>query len=395
MSIDTLRWFRRALELHCLMALLVFCTPLIAAKAATPTTTYPTASDHLTSQSIAAITIQPAQILSHPNMVLLPTEVAEAACQKYLGISANGIARVTVIAEPPLGMQPYYAVVVDFTEPMTLEGLNDELLDAIGKEMTSTSLNGRTLFESSNPMIPCIYMLSDEKLVIAPRGMLDKMLKLAAEGPTKGAKPSPLVRAMSGGAGDVNDFHMAIMLKPIQPLIQMGMMGAQQKVEPKYHKYLDMVGMLNGIVATFDVSGQRNSYLRIYANTPEDADKIDALIGEGINELRDQVLSDPTNQYLEISSSEDPVVQSGVQYMHRINEYQIKLYRPTRLGKKGFVIAYLPSGDTLKNPLIISGIIGLAASLLLPAIQAAREAAQRQQAINDMKQDALELQKQP
>ncbi len=379
MTIETLAKFRRALELHCLVALLVFCTPLLVAKAATPSTPVPTAADHLTGESIAALTIKPAQLLSHPNMVLLPTEVLEAASQKYLGISANSIGRITAIAEPPLGMQPYYAVVVDLTEPMSLADLNKEVLDALNKVTTSTSLKGRPFFESNDPTIPCLYMPTDYKLIAAPRGMLDKMMKLAAED----AKPNPLARAMNGGGGAENDAHFSIMLKPIQPLIQMGMMAARSKVEPQHHKYLDMVGLLNGVIATLDLSAERDSYIRAYANSEEDANKLDSLMTEGFAEFKALIENDPTSPYSQMLASDDPIQQAAAKYAMRMGEYKVKAYRPLRKGKKAFLVANLRAGDARYNQLVLIMISGVLISLLLPAIQAGREAAIAQQEKNE------------
>lgn len=388
MSLETLRWFRSGVILRSLMVVVTLCGPVLSVRATEP---IPTAADHLTAQSIAALTIKPAQLISHPNLELLPTEVIEAASQKYLGISSTSIGRITAIAEPPLGMQPYYAVVVDLTEPLSLAGLNDEVLDALNKVTTSTSLNGRPFYESKDPTIPCLYMPTDYKLIAAPRGMLDKMLKLAAEEPAEDAKPNPLVRAMNGGGGAENDAHFSIMLKPIQPLIQMGMMAARSEVEPQYHKYLDMVGLLNGVVATLDMSGIRASYLRAYANSEEDADKLDVLMTEGLEEVRSQVFNDPTGPYAQMATSDDPLQQAAAQYMERLQKRQTEMYRPIRLGKKGFNIANAEPGDTLNNPMVMVAVVGILVALLLPAVQAAREAARRNQSLNNMRTIILAL----
>ncbi len=375
MLIDTLRSFYCAASLRAFMAYVIFLSPFAAVKAAEP----PAASEHLTPQSIAAVTLKPTQLMSHPNMELFPREIVNAASKQYLRMPADTIGRITVVAEPPLGMNPFYAVVVDFTETTSLDSISDELKQMISQFAQPGELNGKPYYEAMMPALPCIYMPNKRTLIAAPKGMLDKLLKQEEE---SAGKPSiPLAKVMDGGGGKENDLHAAVMLKPLQPFIQMGVMGAKQEVDPKYHRYFELTKYINGVVMTFDATNKRSSYLRAYANSKEDADKFESLMDEGIEEVKQVYMTDPNSPYAQFAASDDPVQKATARYMKRLNEYQMDNNRPKRIGTKGFSIFEMKPGEA-GSPMIYVAVIGVLVAILLPAVQAARDAARRAQEEN-------------
>lgn len=68
---------------------------------------------HLTPQSIAAVTVRLANAAKSPVMQQYPVEVLAAATKDFLGVPLGAIDRVTAMVEPPVGVSPQYAIVLE------------------------------------------------------------------------------------------------------------------------------------------------------------------------------------------------------------------------------------------------------------------------------------------
>ena len=367
------------------MAWAMFLTPFAAAKAAEPS-----AVDALTPQSVAAVTMRPARILYNPAFASLPIEVAEAAAEEYLGIKASSILRATIVIEPPMGMQPYYAVVVNLDEPFSLEeNLHPELMAEIEDEMTPIELEGKYCLQPKQPMAPCLYMLDDQTLVAAPMGMLKKLLRQRASG--EEVKPGPLHKAMLGAGGPYNDLHAVGMLEQVRPLLEFGLTEAANQVEPKLREFLDAPKYIRGGLLTVDLRSENESTLSIFANNEEDADQLSELLENGIELIRAQTFDDPKGPYAELLASGHPVQEAMAKYMLRSHREGVEKLRAMRTGKTRFDLLRLPVDRVKYDSIVLLGVIGALVGLLLPAVQAAREAARRNQSMNNMKQLILGL----
>lgn len=368
--------------LRFLLACAVASSPLAAARAET------SATAALTPESVAAVTLRPARLLGDPKLQWLPVEVVEAACQKYAGLSAKSIERVTVVAEPPMGVQPYYAVAVDLAEPLSFDTLHPEVLEFLAEFTTRTELEGRVCYQSKQPMAPSLYMPDDHTVWAAPTWMLNKLLRQHAGGEVPSG---PLVKKMTSGEGNQNDLHAAVMLEPLRPFIQLGMMQARTEAEPRFHKYLDAVGLLKGVVLSVDLSGQRDTLLNVQANNADDAQQLEGLLDEFIEMIRADTFDDPLSPYAQLRASDDPVQQALADYMLRYHTEQINQFRPTRSGDTSFDILRTKINSTGVEPLFMVATVGVLVALLLPAVQAAREAARRNQSKNNLKRLILSM----
>ena len=331
----------------------------------------------LTPQSVAVAYLRPRQILTAENSEMLPTEVFAAAGIKFMGVDPVDIETVTVIAEPMLGVQPFYALVFEFNQPFTLEGLSPEF--TIHAE--PAQLDGTPYLKSREAAAPSLYMKDDKTLIVATEPMLRKLLK-------QGDKPktSLLLNEIKDRPA-IDDFYLAVDTKSLRPLITMGLGAASNEVPPQFQKYLKAPQHIRAVEFAISLSAPLPPLVNIHADDAAAGEKLEKLIEEGITDARTQLAAEMARQ-----QSDDPVEQAAMAYSQRMLDYWLDFVRPVREGDK---LAFFPVDPNKQgksgNELQMVAVVGILVALLLPAVQAAREAARRAQSVNNLKQLMLGL----
>jgi hypothetical protein len=96
-------------------------------------------------------------------------------------------------------------------------------------------------------------------------------------------------------------------------------------------------------------------------------------------------------QFAQYAMSEDPVERSLAQYMERVSGSWSERFAPQRDGAT--LVYFKTDGENAGQQQLLSiAVIGILVALLLPAVQAAREAARRNQSMNNMKQIMIAFQ---
>jgi prepilin-type processing-associated H-X9-DG protein len=170
----------------------------------------------------------------------------------------------------------------------------------------------------------------------------------------------------------------------ILPFVAMSQMG-QAEIPPEVQRFMQAPNLMSAAELTFNLSNAGTSSLVVHANDAAAAGQLDAMIGDAIQMYQDAMNAQFTQQ----AASVDPVEKAFANYMQRISGSWTSALRPARNGASLTMFSFKSDPNSPQGQMTVAAVGGILVALLLPAVQAARMAARRNQSMNNMKQILL------
>lgn len=366
-----------------LAAAAVLLAPSAAAQAQSPVK--PVLSPaYLTPQTVAALSLQPKQVLTDPAMALLPIEVAKAAGEKYLGMDPASITQAVVVAEPPAGLNPFYAVFLRADQDWDLSKLHLDLTS----HTRPGKIGGRDALVSENPLLPCWMVLKGHTLFGGSKGMMEKFF--AANKPKPEGALADLLA--SHPAGD--DVYLAVDIEQLRPLILLATMQAGQQVEPELQPLLQLPNHIQSAELAINVTNALPSRLAVNSPSSSDAAQLQQIVDGTLAAIEQKMRSEAEPAVAKLRSSDDPVERAMGAYLDRVSDSYFEVFKPKRDGDSMvlFDSREVTKGSGTMTQMATTGVL---VALLLPAVQAARDAARRAQEGNDSSRFDRDMPRQP
>lgn len=323
----------------------------------------------------AVVVLRPAQLMSSPLTEMLPREVATAAGLKFLGFDPADVDEVVAFGEMTAQGMPSYGLTLKFNKPFKGSSISQQLR----AHAQLGELNGKKYLQSRHPMMPSFYGPNNKTLVVAPDEAMRQLVE--AQGQSISGPLLDRIRQVPAG----NDLYVAIDVAALRPLAGMYLGMAAGQAPPDFRPFFDLPNLISALELSVNLSGPGPTSFVAHANDEAAAEQVLTLMNDASQKYQANLKA----QLAEQAASEDPIEQAFAQYADRVSGKWITPFMPTR---EGATLTFFRSEglDDSQKKMLVAGI-GIAVAMGLPATMSARQAAQRVQATNNLKQMVLGL----
>jgi Protein of unknown function (DUF1559) len=320
----------------------------------------------LSTDSVAMVTLQVKSIVQDERMRMMPLEVLSAAGIERLGFDPLSIDRIDLsVAMPNLaGVQAGGLVTLNKDIP-------DEILQRL--ELDRKAEKGMELYLIPNTADVVLYKKSSRQAIIGTRGFV---MKASKAGQGKG-QLHDLVR----GLGEPGAFSLTIAIEPLKSILSEAVQSPLFQGIPQVAKDMEQLVTKSEMVALRVQLGPKPTVaVLLQTNTPEDAPTVNSVLSRLVKLGTQSMIQNVSAK----ASEEDGLLPTAtVAYLKRL--------APEIEANTSFTIKGNRLILSLDGQQMTVAPLGVAAGLLLPAIQQAREAARGMQSSNNLKQIQLAI----
>jgi hypothetical protein len=315
--------------------------------------------------AFAVVILHPRAVFEAPGAELLPREIITAAAMKEAGIDPTKIDRAIIsVANFAPPSEPTVAGVAYFSEPFDPQ----QVLAPIRAQAKQGAIAGKTYW--TDPRANMAFHIPDNRTIVAaPEAVLKQLLS------GQGTADSPIARRLQKTALSA---HIVAVLSIDSVREQVNALMAQlPPLPPPFQEFTKIPDLTSAVEVRTQFGGKPDFELIFHARNNQAAE-LERLLLQAIAVGKEAVLAQVTRDM----KGDDPVEQATAQYMRRVVDHIAGLLKPLRTDDRVAISVHSGGG---------TATIGVLVALLLPAIQAARQAAQRNASINNMRQIALAL----
>jgi hypothetical protein len=314
--------------------------------------------------AFAAI-LHPRALLTSPDIEWLPVEVLSAASLKEFGVDPAEIERAVILGFLPNAPLPRYGAIVRFRKTVEL----DKLLLPLKALAKPDKIEGRDVLRVDAPLLPSLCLADERTLLLAPLDDLKRMLAAKDVG-------SPLHKQLK--KADVSHHLTTVLSYDALREIWKERGPAAEDLPPPLADLASLIDHVSAQELRLDLGLKLKTQAVLYARSDESVPEIERLVKSAVASGKEFVLALQDREF-KVDTS-DPVQVAMKNYARRLT---IRVFDSIKTVRHEGEAAVTVTGIGEIS------MVGALSAVLLPAVQAAREAARRSVSANNLRQLAL------
>jgi hypothetical protein len=320
-------------------------------------------------EAVVVLAARPRQVLTAPELSMLPREVVSAAGLENMGFDPAEVDQAVAFGGIPeggvqSGNPPVMGVVLRFAQPYS----QAKILAPLRPQMAEQQHNGKKYLVGPEPERLTLAFIDDKTLLIGNEAGVKAMFEGKGDGSI-----GDLLKQADGGA----DLDLLISLDPLRGVIALGLAQVPAP-PPEFAEFFRVPSLMSALELKLNLRPKQPGAFIVQATDADAAQELEKLLVKGIGLARQQILANLP------PADDDAVAEATRKYIERMTKRLLGDFKPARKDAR-------LSFEMAEGAQMSAGTAGFFTALLLPAVQAAREAARRTQAANNLKQVMLAL----